>query len=59
MLINNTKVVNIPSTIKTIGSGAFSQTYTELTINIKRKENAIEGAPWGATNATINWIGNN
>ncbi len=58
-LMNTRATVNIPSTIESIESNAFSQTTGNITINIKRKENAIEGAPWGATNATVNWIGNN
>ena len=51
--------VMIPSTIEQIESNAFFQTAGNITINIKRKENAIECAPWGATDATVNWIGNN
>ena len=26
-------------------------------INIHKPEGSIEGAPWGATNATVNWLG--
>lgn len=48
--------ISIPSTIKTIGLYAFS--YSSIkTITINRKKDAISGSPWGATNATVNWIG--
>lgn len=48
--------ISIPSTIKTIGLYAFS--YSSIkTITINRSKNAISGAPWGATNATVNWTG--
>lgn len=48
--------ISIPSTIKTIGSYAFSSSSIK-TITVNRKEDAISGAPWGATGATVNWIG--
>ena len=48
--------ISIPSTIKTIGLYAFS--YSSIkTIIVNRKKDAISGAPWGATGATVNWIG--
>lgn len=48
--------ISIPSTIKTIGLYAFS--YSNIkTITINRNADAISGAPWGATNATVNWTG--
>ena len=48
--------ISIPSTIKTIGLYAFS--YSSIkTITINRNADAISGAPWGATGATVNWIG--
>lgn len=55
----NLTTVNIGSGIKEIESNAFYGIGNQdtLTININRKENAIAGAPWGATNATINWTG--
>ena len=57
----NLTTVNIGSGIKEIESNAFYGIGNQdtLTININRKENAIAGAPWGATNATINWTGTN
>lgn len=48
--------ISIPSTIKTIGSYAFYASSIE-TITVNRKEDAISGAPWGATGATVNWTG--
>lgn len=48
--------ISIPSTIKTIGLYAFS--YSSIkTIIVNRKKDAISGAPWGATGATVNWTG--
>ena len=51
--------VNIPSTIKNIGASAFGQSRAIKTININRKDSAIAGTPWGASNATVNWTGDN
>ncbi len=51
--------VTIPSTIKRIGNNIFSQNVALKTINIKRKEGTVGNAPWGATNATVNWAGTN
>ena len=48
--------ISIPSTIETIGLYAFS--YSSIkTITVNRRARAISGAPWGATNATVNWTG--
>ena len=54
--------ITIPSTVESIGTNAFArENYNSITsiktININKKEGSITGAPWGATNATINWIG--
>ena len=43
----------LPSTIETIGDNAFSNPSATLTIYCAFSENAVSGAPWGATNATI------
>lgn len=49
-------VINIPSTIKSIGENAFKDSnLTKITID--RKANAISGSPWGATGATVSWTG--
>lgn len=50
--------ISIPSTIQTIGLYAFSYSSVE-TITVNRRAGAISGAPWGATNATVNWTGTN
>lgn len=50
--------ISIPSTIKTIGLYALS--YSSIkTITVNRNKDAISGSPWGATMATVNWIGTN
>ena len=51
----NLKRIDIPSNITTIDNSAFSGC-DNITININNIANAIPGAPWGATNATINWL---
>ena len=48
--------INIPSTIQSIGKNAFESTKI-TTINIDKPADSISGAPWGATNATVNWTG--
>lgn len=48
--------INIPSTIQSIGKNTFENTQI-TTINIDRRADAISGAPWGATGATVNWTG--
>ena len=48
--------INIPSTIRSIGKNAFKNTRI-TTINIDKPADSIPGAPWGATNATVNWTG--
>ena len=46
------KMIKIPKRVVKIGKYAFSGA-SNITINIKA--NSISDAPWGATNATINW----
>lgn len=48
--------IEISSSVKTIGTNAFAGANSP-TIKINQKENSISGAPWGATNATIEWLG--
>lgn len=50
------KKVYIGKNVKSISSEAFYGT-ENLIIKINQKENSISGAPWGATNATIEWLG--
>jgi hypothetical protein len=40
---------------KSIGSTAFSACTNLTTINVPWAEGAVANAPWGATNATINY----
>lgn len=48
--------LDIPASVEDIDSSAFGASgLTE--INIHKPEGSIEGAPWGATNATVNWLG--
>ncbi|MBE6826396.1 MAG: leucine-rich repeat domain-containing protein [Ruminococcus sp.] len=49
--------VHFPSTTASIGASAFGGVSTLTKIVIDKPENSIEGAPWGATNATVNWLG--
>lgn len=51
--------LNIPSSIKNIAKYAINESANVKTINIDRKINTISGAPWGATNTTVNWTGTN
>ena len=53
------KTVNIGSGIKIIHDNAFYRigNNEELTININKKENQIEGAPWNGENIKVNWLG--
>ena len=51
--------VTIPSSVGKIGENAFYSTPNLKTITINRKENAIDGAPWSSTTATMNWTGTN
>lgn len=52
----NLTSVYIGNNVKTIGSSCFYGANSLATIRINQKENSISGAPWGATNATIEWI---
>jgi len=56
--VGNLKTLYIGKNIENIDRNAFKYTPSNITININRRENSISGAPWGATDATINWIGN-
>lgn len=53
-LCNNLKEVTLPDTITVICPTAFLESGVS-TINVPWAEGAIEGAPWGATKATINY----
>ena len=49
------KIVYIGKNVKTIGGGAFAS-LSLLTIKINQLENSISGAPWAASNSTVEWI---
>ena len=51
--------IDLPPTVKTIHQSTFKDNENLTMINVNRKEGAIEGTPWGATNATVNWTGTN
>lgn len=52
------KTLTIGSAIKTISSYAFGGCTNLTSITINRAEGTVSGAPWGATKATIKWVGN-
>lgn len=47
--------VTFEGTFGTVGSNAFNGCTNLLTINVPWAEGAVANAPWGATNATINY----
>ena len=50
----------LPNSLETIDSQCFiglSSPMGSLKITINKPEGSISGAPWGARNATIEWIG--
>ena len=47
--------INIPNSVMTIGNQSFRNCTNLTEINIEKENNSIAGAPWGATNATIQW----
>jgi hypothetical protein len=47
--------ITLPVSISTIGGSAFAECKNLKTINVPWAEGAVAGAPWGATNATINY----
>ena len=50
-------LIVIPKNVTSIASNSFSGCTALTEINIHKPEGSIEGAPWGATNATVNWLG--
>ena len=51
---NSITSITIPNSVTSIGTSSLS--YSITTINIDKTSNSITGSPWGATNATINWL---
>lgn len=52
---NSLKSITIPNSVTRIVYNAFYDCYNLLTINAPWSEGTVEGAPWGAYNATINY----
>lgn len=50
------RTINIPNSVYMFDSSAFGGV-EGITINIKAPEGSFFGVPWGATNATVNWLG--
>ena len=48
--------IDIPSTVTSMSTNALAGAAFE-TINVHKTEGSLSGAPWGATGATVNWIG--
>ena len=46
--------ITIPNGVTSIGTSALP--YSLTTVNIDKTNGSIAGSPWGATNATINWL---
>lgn len=52
---NSLRQITFTSTPGRIAATAFDYCYGITTINVPWAEGAVSGAPWGATNATINY----
>lgn len=48
--------IDIPSTVTSMSTKALAGAAFE-TINVHKTEGSLSGAPWGADNATVNWLG--
>ena len=49
--------ITIPSSVTSIGTNAFNNCTSLTSITINKPQGSISGAPWGATNATVQWTG--
>ena len=49
--------IDIPNSVTRIGDYAFDGCTSLTSITINKPEGSITGAPWGAPNATVNWVG--
>jgi hypothetical protein len=48
--------IDIPSTVTSMSTSALAGGAFK-TINVHQEEGTLSGAPWGATDATVNWLG--
>lgn len=55
VLADGLNTITLPTTIKSIAADAFYLCDNLTTINVPWAKGAIPNAPWGATNATINY----
>ena len=53
---HNLASITIPSSVTEMES-CFYECPSLVDITINKPEGSISGAPWGATNATVNWLG--
>ena len=51
------KSITIPDSVITMGQSVFMGSPNITTIIISKPKDSISGAPWGATKATVNWLG--
>lgn len=56
---NNLKEISIPSSVNNIEKNSFEHNHNLTTIDVNRIKDALNSAPRGATNASINWSGTN
>ena len=49
--------VEIPSTVTSLASDAFDSCSNITSIIVHKAQGSLNGAPWGATNATVTWDG--
>lgn len=52
----NVKAVDVPEKVTSIAGTAFASNAIEQIV-IHAAEDSISGAPWGAANATVSWVG--
>lgn len=55
--ITKVKHIIIPDSVETIGASYFRWCSATETIVIERPKDSVVGSPWGATKATITWLG--
>ena len=48
--------ITIPNSVKSIDSGCFTGCVLLARIDIRNTQDSIPGTPWGAPNATVNWL---